>query len=105
MACVDKTHHETSMRPRLKRRGLFGSVSSFPTGNSALKGRVSTVVNHITENLVLVLMAVTGLYISGNSKENMRKGGLSYFAYMVIGIAVAAILVYFAYAALKNPFG
>ncbi len=36
----------------------------------------------------------------------MRKGGLSYFAYMIVGIAVAAILLYFAYAVLlKNPFG
>ncbi len=34
------------MRPRLKRRGLFGSVSSFPTDNSILKEGVLTVVNN-----------------------------------------------------------
>ncbi len=42
---MKKQDHETSMRPRPKGRGLIGSVSSFPIGNSALKGRVSTIVN------------------------------------------------------------
>ena len=40
-------HHETSMRPSPKGSGLIGSVSSFPTGNSTLKGGVSTVVNNL----------------------------------------------------------
>ncbi len=39
-------NHESSMRPRPKGRGLFGSVSSPTTVNSDLKNGVSTVVDY-----------------------------------------------------------
>ncbi len=48
-----KANHETSMRPRLKGRALSGSVSSFPTGNSAPTGGVPTVVNRFDAEVVV----------------------------------------------------
>lgn len=54
----------------------------------------------------LIIIELKGIYIFEKTKVLMRKGGLSYFAYMVVGIAVSAMLLYFAYNTLiKNSFG
>ncbi len=54
--------------------------------------------------MALALVPLMVLYISGNSKRNMRKGGLSYFAYLIVALVVSAILFGASSATLDNPF-